>query len=87
MIKLLLKKLLNSELLNKLTNLKYVLLDIRGLDIVILFTIISVVSNIFTALISVTIYTIWEIFSNKRLDYVMLDIIGVGVGWMIYSFI
>jgi len=80
-------KLLTDKLLNKLTNLKYVLLDIRSLDIVILFTIISIVSNIFTALVSVTVYSIWEIFSNKRLDYVMLDIIGVGVGWMIYGFI
>lgn len=68
-------------------NIKYTLLNIRCLDTTVIFILVAIFSNIVSALLVSTIYTIWELYSNKRLDYVLLDGIGTTIGWLLYGVI
>ena len=68
-------------------NIKYTLLNIRCLDTTVIFILVAIFSNIVSALLVSTIYTIWELYSNKRLDYVLLDGIGTVIGWLLYGVI
>lgn len=68
-------------------NIKHILLNIRCLDIVVIFILVAIFNNILSALIISSIYVIWELYSNKRVDYVLLDSIGVAVGWLLYEVI
>lgn len=68
-------------------NIKHTLLNIRCLDTTVIFILVAIFSNIVSALLVSTIYTIWELYSNKRLDYVLLDGIGTAIGWLLYGVI
>lgn len=73
--------------MSNMFNIKHILLNIRCLDIVVVFILVAIFNNILSALIISTIYVIWELYSNKRVDYVLLDSIGVAVGWLLYEVI
>lgn len=73
--------------MSNIFNIKRILLNIRCLDIVVIFILVAIFNNILSALIISTIYVIWELYSNKRVDYVLLDSIGVAVGWLLYEVI
>lgn len=73
--------------MSNMFNIKHILLNIRCLDIVVIFILVAIFNNILSALIISTIYVIWELYSNKRVDYVLLDSIGVAVGWLLYEVI
>lgn len=68
-------------------NIKHTLLNIRCLDTTVIFILVAIFSNIVSALLVSTIYTIWELYSNKRLDYVLLDSTGTAIGWLLYGVI
>ena len=68
-------------------NIKHILLNIRCLDIVVIFILVAIFNSILSALIISTVYTIWELYSSRRVDYVLLDSIGVAVGWLLYEVI
>lgn len=73
--------------MSNMFNIKHILLNIRCLDIVVVFILVAIFNNILSALIISSIYVIWELYSNKRVDYVLLDSIGVAVGWLLYEVI
>ena len=73
--------------MSNMFNIKRILLNIRCLDIVVIFILVAIFNNILSALIISSIYVIWELYSNKRVDYVLLDSIGVAVGWLLYEVI
>ena len=73
--------------MSNMFNIKHILLHIRCLDIVVIFILVAIFNNILSALIISSIYVIWELYSNKRVDYVLLDSIGVAVGWLLYEVI
>lgn len=73
--------------MSNLFSIKRILLNIRCLDIVVIFVLVAIFSNILSALLASTIYAVWELYSNKRIDYVLLDSIGVAVGWLLYGVI
>lgn len=73
--------------MSNIFNIKHILLNIRCLDIVVIFILVAIFNNILSALIISSIYVIWELYSNKRVDYVLLDSIGVAVGWLLYEVI
>ena len=73
--------------MSNIFNIKRILLNIRCLDIVVIFILVAIFNNILSALIISSIYVIWELYSNKRVDYVLLDSIGVAVGWLLYEVI
>lgn len=73
--------------MSNMFNIKHILLNIRCLDIVVIFILVAIFNNILSALIISSIYVIWELYSNKRVDYVLLDSIGVAVGWLLYEVI
>lgn len=68
-------------------NIKHILLNIRCLDIVVIFILVAIFNSILSALIISTVYAIWELYSSRRVDYVLLDSIGVAVGWLLYEVI
>lgn len=68
-------------------NIKHILLNIRCLDIVVIFILVAIFNGVLFALFISTIYVIWELYSNKRVDYILLDSIGVAVGWLLYGVI
>lgn len=71
--------------MSNIFNIKHTLLNIRCLDTTVIFILVAIFSNIVSALLVSTIYTIWELYSNKRLDYVLLD--GTAIGWLLYGVI
>lgn len=73
--------------MSNIFNIKHILLNIRCLDIVVIFILVAIFNNILSALIISSIYVIWELCSNRRVDYVLLDSIGVAVGWLLYEVI
>ena len=73
--------------MSNMFNIKHILLNIRCLDIVVIFILVAIFNNILSALIISSIYVIWELYSNKRVDYVLLDSIGVAVGLLLYEVI
>lgn len=73
--------------MSNIFNIKHILLNIRCLDIVVVFILVAIFTNILSALIISTIYVIWELCSNRRIDYVLLDSIGVAIGWLLYEVI
>lgn len=73
--------------MSNMFNIKHILLNIRCLDIVVIFILVAIFTNILSALIISAIYVIWELYSNKRVDYVLLDSIGVAVGLLLYEVI
>ena len=73
--------------MSNMFNIKHILLNIRCLDIVVIFILIAIFTNILSALIISAIYVIWELYSNRRVDYVLLDSIGVAVGLLLYEVI
>lgn len=73
--------------MSNMFNIKHILLNIRCLDILVIFILVAIFNNILSALIISSIYVIWELYSNKRVDYVLLDSIGVAVGWLLYEVI
>lgn len=73
--------------MSNIFNIKHILLNIRCLDIAVIFILVAIFNNILSALIISSIYVIWELYSNKRVDYVLLDSIGVAVGWLLYEVI
>lgn len=73
--------------MSNMFNIKHILLNIRCLDIVVIFILVAIFTNILSSLIISTIYVIWELCSNRRVDYVLLDSIGVAVGWLLYEVI
>ena len=73
--------------MSNMFNIKHILLNIRCLDIVVIFILVAIFTNILSALIISTIYVIWELYSNRRVDYVLLDSIGVAVGLLLYEVI
>ena len=73
--------------MSNMFNIKHILLNIRCLDIIVIFILVAIFTNILSALIISTIYVIWEFYSNRRVDYVLLDSIGVAVGWLLYEVI
>lgn len=73
--------------MSNMFNIKHILLNIRCLDIVVIFILVAIFNNILSALIISSIYVIWELCSNRRVDYVLLDSIGVAVGWLLYEVI
>lgn len=73
--------------MSNIFNIKYTLLNIRCLDTTVIFILVAIFSNIVSALLVSTIYTIWELYSNKRLDYVLLDSTGTAIGWLLYGVI
>ena len=73
--------------MSNIFNIKHILLNIRCLDIVVIFILVAIFTNILSALIISAIYVIWELYSNRRVDYVLLDSIGVAVGLLLYEVI
>ena len=73
--------------MSNMFNIKHILLNIRCLDIVVIFILVAIFTNILSALIISAIYAIWELYSNRRVDYVLLDSIGVAVGLLLYEVI
>lgn len=73
--------------MSNIFNIKHTLLNIRCLDTTVIFILVAIFSNIVSALLVSTIYTIWELYSNKRLDYVLLDSTGTAIGWLLYGVI
>ena len=73
--------------MSNIFNIKHILLNIRCLDIVVIFILVAIFNNILSALIISTVYAIWELYSSRRVDYVLLDSIGVAVGWLLYEVI
>lgn len=73
--------------MSNMFNIKHILLNIRCLDILVIFILVAIFTNILSALIISSIYVIWELCSNGRVDYVLLDSIGVAVGWLLYEVI
>ena len=73
--------------MSNMFNIKHILLNIRCLDIVVIFILVAIFTNILSALIISSIYVIWELYSNRRVDYVLLDSIGVAVGLLLYEVI
>lgn len=73
--------------MSNMFNIKHILLNIRCLDIVVIFILVAIFTNILSALIISAIYVIWELYSNRRVDYVLLDSIGVAVGLLLYEVI
>ena len=73
--------------MSNMFNIKHILLNIRCLDIVVIFILVAIFTNILSALIISAIYVIWELYSNGRVDYVLLDSIGVAVGLLLYEVI
>ena len=73
--------------MSNMFNIKHILLNIRCLDIVVIFILVAIFNSILSALIISTIYVIWELYSNRRVDYVLLDGIGVAIGWLLYEVI
>lgn len=73
--------------MSNIFNIKHILLNIRCLDIVVIFILVAIFNSVLSALIISSIYVIWELYSNKRVDYVLLDSIGVAVGWLLYEVI
>ena len=73
--------------MSNMFNIKHILLNIRCLDIIVIFILVAIFTNILSALIISAIYVIWEFYSNRRVDYVLLDSIGVAVGWLLYEVI
>ena len=73
--------------MSNMFNIKHILLNIRCLDIVVIFILVAIFTNILSALIISAIYVIGELYSNRRVDYVLLDSIGVTVGWLLYEVI
>ena len=73
--------------MSNMFNIKHILLNIRCLDIVVIFILVAIFTNILSALIISTVYVIWELYSNRRVDYVLLDSIGVAVGLLLYEVI
>ena len=73
--------------MSNMFNIKHILLNIRCLDIVVIFILVAIFNSILSALIFSAIYVIWELYSNRRVDYVLLDSIGVAVGWLLYEVI
>ena len=82
-----LQEFLENRKMSNMFNIKHILLNIRCLDIVVVFILVAIFTNILSALIISTIYVIWELYSNRRVDYVLLDSIGVAVGWLLYEVI
>lgn len=68
-------------------NIKHILLNIRCLDIVVIFILVAIFNGVLSALFISTIYVIWELYSSRRVDYILLDSIGVAVGWLLYEVI
>lgn len=66
--------------MSKILDIKRTLLDIRCLDIVVIFISVAIVSNTLVALVASSIYVLLEFQSSKRIDYIMLDIIGLVIG-------
>lgn len=73
--------------MSNMFNIKHILLNIRCLDIVVIFILVAIFNSILSALIISAIYVIWELYSNRRADYVLLDGIGVAIGWLLYEVI
>ena len=73
--------------MSNMFNIKHILLNIRCLDIEVIFILVAIFTNILSALIISAIYVIWELYSNRRVDYVLLDSIGVAVGLLLYEVI
>ena len=73
--------------MSNMFNIKHILLNIRCLDIVVIFILVAIFTNILSALIISAIYVIWELYSNRRVDYVLLDSIGIAVGLLLYEVI
>lgn len=73
--------------MSNMFNIKHILLNIRCLDIVVIFILVAIFNSILSALIISTLYVIWELYSNRRADYVLLDGIGVAIGWLLYEVI
>lgn len=73
--------------MSNMFNIKHILLNIRCLDIVVIFILVAIFNSILSALIISSIYVIWELYSNRRADYVLLDGIGVAIGWLLYEVI
>ena len=73
--------------MSNMFNIKHILLNIRCLDIVVIFILVAIFTNILSALIISAMYVIWELYSNRRVDYVLLDSIGVAVGLLLYEVI
>lgn len=73
--------------MSNMFNIKHILLNIRCLDIVVIFILVAIFTNILSALIISAVYVIWELYSNRRVDYVLLDSIGVAVGLLLYEVI
>ena len=73
--------------MSNMFNIKHILLNIRCLDIVVIFILVAIFNSILSALIISSIYVIWELYSNRRVDYVLLDGIGVAIGWLLYEVI
>ncbi len=73
--------------MSNMFNIKHILLNIRCLDIVVIFILVAIFNSILSALFINTVYAIWKFYSNRRVDYVLLDSIGVAVGWLLYEVI
>ena len=82
-----LQEFLENRKMSNMFNIKHILLNIRCLDIVVIFILVAIFTNILSALIISAIYAIWELYSNRRVDYMLLDSIGVTVGWLLYEVI
>ena len=82
-----LQEFLENRKMSNMFNIKHILLNIRCLDIVVIFILVAIFTKILSSLIISTIYVIWELCSNRRVDYVLLDSIGVAVGWLLYEVI
>ena len=82
-----LQEFLENRKMSNMFNIKHILLNIRCLDIVVIFILVAIFTNILSALIISAIYVIWELYSNRRVDYVLLDSIGVAVGLLLYEVI
>lgn len=75
-----LQEYLEDRKMNKILDIKRTLLDIRCLDIVIIFISVAIISNTLLALVASSIYALLEFQSSKRVDYIMFDIIGLVIG-------
>ena len=73
--------------MSNIFNIKHILLNIRCLDIVVIFILVAIFNCVLSALVISTIYAIWKFYSNRRVDYVLLDSIGIAVGWLLYGVI
>ena len=82
-----LQEFLENRKMSNMFNIKHILLNIRCLDIVVIFILVAIFTNILSALIISAVYVIWELYSNRRVDYVLLDSIGVAVGLLLYEVI